>query len=91
MAEFRICYENQKAEFVKKKIELGIPIILPSEVMQELETLGIDLPDKENDKDGKKKDKKSKKEYGKVSDKIKPSSILMIAIAVGMAALTGND
>ena len=90
MAEFRICYENQKDEFVKKRIEIGIPVILPSEIMQELDNLGIELPDKEMDKDDKKKKKKDKKD-GSLAEKINPSSILMIAIAVGMAALTGND
>ena len=87
--EFRVCYENQKDEFVKKKIELGIPIILPSEFKKELESIGIELPDNDQT-DGKKSDKKSKKKIGADKDKIAPSSILMIGIAIAMAALTGD-
>ena len=51
--EFRVCYENQKDEFVKKKIELGIPVILPSEFKKELESIAIELPDN-GQTDGKK-------------------------------------
>ena len=83
--EFRVCYENQKDEFVKKKIELGIPVILPSEFKKELESIGIELPDNDQT-DG----KKSKKKIGADKDKIAPSSILMIGIAIAMAALTGD-
>lgn len=86
MAEFRVCYEKQDAEFVKRKIELGIPVILPSELKESLEDLGIVLP---NEKD-KKKNKKKKDEVA-TKESVSPSSVLMIAVAVAMAALTGNN
>ena len=57
--------------------------------IQELESIGIELPDNDQT-DGKKSDKKSKKKIGADKDKIAPSSILMIGIAIAMAALTGD-
>lgn len=86
--EFRLCYENQTSQFEKKKIELGIPIILPSEVLSELKTLGVDVSGDEKKETGKKKDKK---QTGSEKEKIAPSSILMIAIAVAMAAISGGN
>lgn len=83
MSEFKFAYEKQDAQYVKRRIEVAIPVILPSEIMDEMNTVK-QLTVKDDGKDTKKKSSSSGKET------VQASSVIMIAIAVALAAITGN-
>ena len=83
MSEFKFAYEKQDAQYVKRRIEVAVPVILPSEIMDEMNTVK-QLTVKDDGKDTKKKSSGSRKET------VKASSVIMIAIAVALAAITGN-
>lgn len=83
MSEFKFAYEKQDAQYVKRRIEVAVPVILPSEIMDEMNTVK-QLTVKDDRKDTKKKSSGSGKET------VQPSSVIMIAIAVALAAITGN-
>ena len=81
MTEFKFAYEKQDAQYVKRRIEVAV--ILPSEIMDEMNTVK-QLTVKDDGKDTKKKSSGSGKET------VQASSVIMIAIAVALAAITGN-
>lgn len=84
MSEFKFAYEKQDAQYVKKRIEIAVPFILPSEIMDEMNTVKqLTVKD-----DGKKDTKKKSSGGGK--ETVQASSVIMIAIAVALAAITGN-
>ena len=83
MTEFKFAYEKQDAQYVKRRIEVAVPVILPSEIMDEMNTVK-QLTVKDDGKDAKKKSSGSGKET------VQASSVIMIAIAVALAAITGN-
>lgn len=83
MSEFKFAYEKQDAQYVKRRIEVAVPVILPSEIMDEMNTVK-QLTVKDDGKDTKKKSSGSGKET------VQTSSVIMIAIAVALAAITGN-
>ena len=39
MSEFKFAYEKQDAQYVKRRIEVAVPVILPSEIMDEMNTV----------------------------------------------------
>ena len=83
MTEFKFAYEKQDAQYVKRRIEVAVPVILPSEIMDEMNTVK-QLTVKDDGKDTKKKSSGGGKET------VQASSVIMIAIAVALAAITGN-
>lgn len=83
MSEFKFAYEKQDAQYVKKRIEIAVPVILPSDIMDEMNTVK-QLTVKDDGKDTKKKSSGGGKET------VHASSVIMIAIAVALAAITGN-
>lgn len=83
MSEFKFAYEKQDAQYVKKRIEIAVPVILPSEIMDEMNTVK-QLTVKDDGKDTK------KKSSGNGKETVQASSVIMIAIAVALAAITGN-
>ncbi len=83
MSEFKFAYEKQDAQYVKRRIEIAVPVILPSDIMDEMNTVK-QLTVKDDGKDTKKKSSGCGKET------VQPSSVIMIAIAVALAAITGN-
>ena len=87
MSEFRIHYENQKAEFVKKVFEIGVPV--PSELLslsgKAMKLIKDGKLEEETDK------KKGKKRGKKDQEKVDPTSLAMIAAAVLLAAARGSS
>nr|DAE35879.1 MAG TPA: hypothetical protein [Caudoviricetes sp.]DAY68433.1 MAG TPA: hypothetical protein [Caudoviricetes sp.] len=83
MSEFKFAYEKQDAQYVKRRIEIAVPVILPSDIMDEMNTVK-QLTVKDDGKDTKKKSSGGGKET------VQASSVIMIAIAVALAAITGN-
>ena len=83
MTEFKFAYEKQDAQYVKRRIEVAVPVILPSEIVDEMNTVK-QLTVKDDGKDTKKKSSGGGKET------VQASSVIMIAIAVALAAITGN-
>ena len=83
MSEFKFAYEKQDAQYVKRRIEIAVPVILPSEIMDEMNTVK-QLTVKDDGKDTKNKSSGGGKET------VQASSVIMIAIAVALAAITGN-
>ena len=37
MSEFKVAYENQTGEFVKKRFEIAVPVILPEDLVSSVE------------------------------------------------------
>lgn len=88
MSEFKVAYENQTAQYVKKRFEIAIPVILPEDVIASVDCVKKIASGKTDEV---LEDKKKKQEVVVTQkEKISPSSIIMIGIAVAMAAISGK-
>ena len=89
MSEFKVAYENQTGEFVKKRFEIALPVILPEDLVSSVDCVKS-IINGETPENSVKKNKKNELVVTQ-KEKVSPSSLIMIGVAVAMAALTGKS